>query len=340
MLLLRPAKPKDLTPIFELAKTVASGITTLPADRDVLKLKIDTSVRSFAKDVTQPSDEHYFFVLEDTHAKRIVGTSAIDAAVGGTLPFYSYKLGTVAKISHDLNVKRDTQILYLVNDHQGKTEICSLFLSPDYRKNRNSHLLSFSRFLFMAQFPERFADTVISEMRGVCNEKGESPFWNSLGKYFFPMTFREADYLTMTTNKQFIADLMPQYPIYVSLLKKNAQRVIGKIHQQTKPAAQMLKKQGFSYRGYVDIFDAGPTLEASLKKIRTIKKSKWVHVDEIRDDVIGEDLFLIANTSLLNFRVCKNILEYNEKENCVAITKEVAKLLQVKKGDGLRIIPA
>ncbi|MFN3589050.1 MAG: arginine N-succinyltransferase, partial [Spirosomataceae bacterium] len=48
--------------------------------------------------------------------------------------------------------------------------------------------------------------------------------------------FPTADYLTGIGQKVFIAELMPKYPIYVSLLSKEAQAVIGKVHEKTRPA--------------------------------------------------------------------------------------------------------
>ena len=107
--------------------------------------------------------------------------------------------------------------------------------------------------------------------------KDGSPFWDSLGKHFFQMPFAEADKLTTLTNKQFIADLMPRHSIYTSLLSKKAQSVIGKPHRSTKRAMKILEAEGFNFSHYVDVFDAGPTIEANLKQVRTIKKSKVLY---------------------------------------------------------------
>ena len=75
---------------------------------------------------------------------------------------------------------------------------------------------------------------------------------------------------------------MPKYPIYVNLLSEEAQAVIGKVHDKTKPALQLLETEGFSCRGYVDIFDGGPTVEAHLQHIRTAQASRkmTVRIDE------------------------------------------------------------
>lgn len=55
---------------------------------------------------------------------------------------------------------------------------------PEWRKEGNGYLLSKSRFMFMAAFRDKFNDKVVAEMRGVIDEHGYSPFWQSLGKRF------------------------------------------------------------------------------------------------------------------------------------------------------------
>ena len=97
-----------------------------------------------------------------------------------------------------------------------------LFCDPKYQGGGFGSLLSRARLLFMAQHPQRFSNTIFSELRGVHDEKGISPFWQCLGAYFFPISFSEADELTVLANKQFIADLMPRGKIYLPLLQSTA----------------------------------------------------------------------------------------------------------------------
>src|SRR6202012_5011720 len=117
-----------------------------------------------------------------------------------------------------------------------------LFLAPAYRKDGNGRLLSMSRFLFMAEHPDYVDPTIIAEMRGVVDDQGHSPFWEAVGRHFFDIDFPTADYLSMV-NKRFIADLMPKHPIYITLLPREAQAVIGKVHDQTEPAMAMLQQE-------------------------------------------------------------------------------------------------
>ncbi len=52
------------------------------------------------------------------------------------------------------------------------------------------------------------------------------------------------DYLSGIGQKVFIAELMPRFPVYVDLLPKDAQEVIGKMHPHTLPKKSKL---GFSF---------------------------------------------------------------------------------------------
>lgn len=336
-MLFRAVTAKDLAKIHKLTQQSGIGITTLPKHKALLKERLNWAIQSFDSDISKPRHEYYFFILEDSEKSAILGTSAIESSIGQDLPFYSFKISKRTNISHALHIRAEHELLTLVNDNEGKSELCTLYLEPTYRKNKNGVLLSKARFLFMAQFPQRFSNTVIAEMRGVSDENGYSPFWQHVGQHFFQLQFAKADELTITTNKQFIADLMPDHPIYIKLLPKEAQEVIGKPHQSTIPAMNILLKEGFSYRQYVDIFDAGPTIEASLEHINTIAESQLFQIQNISDEVSGTK-YLISNTQL-SFRAIYHEVLFNTSHSHCIISKHAAQVLQVNKGDWLRIAP-
>ncbi|QDP72620.1 arginine N-succinyltransferase [Legionella israelensis] len=337
MMLFRKAKTSDLSAIHQLAKQSGIGMTTLPKEKALLRKRLQWSEDSFQKKLQEPANEYYFFVLEDTQSSKVIGTSAIEACIGHDLPFYSYKLSRQSRICHSLNIRIDNEVLNLVNDNQGKTEICTLFLDSDYRHSGNGLLLSKSRFIFMANFPHRFSPVIIAEMRGVSDNQGRSPFWDALGDHFFHMSFAEADRLVLFTNKEFIADLMPTSPIFVKLLSQEAQKAIGKPHPNTVPAMNILLKEGFRNINYIDIFDAGPTIEAPLNDIKTVSLSEKVNIQNILDDVISKD-YIVANTQL-DFRATIGHVVHNKEQKTCLISKTTADLLQVQIGDSLRIVP-
>ena len=327
MMILRPIQQNDYSALLTIAHESGHGFTSLPLNEELLQKKIDHSVSSFAKQTSQPGDEGYLFVLEDSETGEVVGTSAIEAAVGLDDAFYHYHLSKVIHSSRTLDVYKAVDILTLCNDYTGATELCTLFLKDGYRKNCNGKLLS----------KARFAETVIAEMRGVSDENGNSPFWKWLEEHFFSMDFPTADYLTGIGQKVFIAELMPKYPIYVNLLSKDAQAVIGQVHNNTRPAIELLKSEGFTFNGYVDIFDAGPTVEAKVDNIATVRNSHDFIV-EIGEQT-GDTMVLLANDKLENFRATVASMSFDERAKTVVLSQQVADALQLQTGDTVSATP-
>lgn len=336
MMLFRSAHENDLEEIYKLSSLCGFGLTTLPHDREILRNRLLSSSQSFAKNNDSLENGYYLFVLEDTDNGQIVGTSGIEASIGLESPFYSYKLTKHTRVCHSLGIRNNYEVLSLVNDYQGFSEICTLFLAPKYRHKHNGLLLSLARFLFIASFPRRFATTIIAEMRGKASETGESPFWENLGRHFFHMPFTRADYLTMATNKQFIGDLMPRKSIYVPLLAQEAQDVIAKPHQSSLSAMNMLMQEGFRYNGYVDIFDAGPTLEAPCNQISSIKNSKLLAVSDSKNNDPNQS-FIIANNKL-DFKATIGDAFIHNETYC-SVDPSTLQLLNIHKEDLVRITP-
>ena len=335
MMIIRHAEHRDLEDIYTLAKKSGVGLTSLPENKDALAEKLKRTQNTLIGNL-QKSEQGYLFVLEDTQTKQVVGVSGIEVAVGLTEPFYNFHVGQQVHASKALNVYKSLDTLFLSNNHTGSSELCTLFLDPEFRKNKNGKFLSKSRFMFLAAFQERFQRKLIAEMRGYCDEKGESPFWTALGHHFFDMEFATADYLSGVGQKVFIAELMPRFPVYVDLLPQDAQAVIGKAHQQTLPAKHLLESEGMHYQGYVDIFDAGPTIEANIEDLRAVKESLFLDV-VIKDQVEQTTKpYLVANDHYQEYRAILINTQIHGQE--LKLTAEQAHALQVKAGQTVRIL--
>lgn len=337
MLIVRPIRETDYEALQLCAVESGYGFTSLPVNKELLSKRIHHSMSSFAKqDVTEPQGEGYLLVAMDADTGEVAGTTAIEASVGWDVPFFSYHIGSVVHASHELGVKNTVQTLTLGNNYTGCTEVCTLFLRPEFRGGLNGKLLSKCRFLFMAEHQERFAKLVIAEMRGVSNQEGKSPFWQWLQENFFSIDFTAADYLMGIGKKDFVTDLMPKLPIYVNLLSKEAQAVIGQVHEKTVPAMKLIQKEGFVCRDYVDIFDAGPTVECDLHNIESVRNSYRAKVS------IGEHSdtteYLMTNTSCENFRAVATHAVYDEASESVTLTAKVAQALEVGDGDFIRML--
>ena len=336
MIIIRPIEPSDLDSLSALADLTLFGLTTLPRDRALLRERIHESRRSFESKTKKPRGETYLFVMEDRQTGRVVGTCGIDAKVGGFEPFYAYLIETTLHESKVLNIRKEIRMLHLLQEHSGPSEIGSLFLSPEYRKSGNGRLLSLFRFMFMAEFRERFESQVIAEMRGVIDENGGSAFWEALGRHFFDVDFPRADYLSMK-DKRFIAELMPTHPIYIDLLPQDARAVIGEVHPKTRPALRMLQKEGFQFSGMVDIFDGGPVMTSPLENIRTVRERAKTTVSEITNEGVPSEGLLLTNTDP-DFRACVAPIAF-VPDGGARINKTTAEALLLKAGGEMCFSP-
>ncbi len=336
MLIVRKVQESDLTPLFELIQKSEYGLTTLKVSKDELASRIERSIFAFSQKTGKPNGQPYVFVMEDLTSGKIVGTCSIYSKVGGFEPMYSYEIKESIHNSDDLNppVKKTIRVLHLREEHDGPTEVGSLFLSPDYWGHGHGRLLSLSRFLFMAEFRSRFEEEVIAEMRGVVGSDGKSPLWTALGSHFFQIEFPKAETMT-SQSKKFIADLMPKHPIYIPLLPEAARNVIGEVHDNTKPALSVLKKEGFEFRNLVDIFDGGPTMHCQIENIRAVQESVAGTVRTIEKTLENGSQQLISNARL-DFKSCLG--ETTWDGDSVSIDQVTALRLGIKEGDNIRCI--
>jgi len=336
MVLIRPVSIDDLDELLQLAELAGAGLTTLPKDSELLRKRILKSQRSMENIPDKPGGESYLLVMTDLDTEKVVGASGIVSKVGGFEPFYAYRLESQMIDSELINVHKKIQVLQLVREHDGPAEVGSLFLASDYRKQDYGRFLQLVRFLFVAEHPEAFSPTIVSELRGVIDENGRSPFWDAVGKHFFEIDFPRADYLSVV-NKKFIADLMPKHPIYVSLLPPEAQRVIGQVHESSKPALKNLEAEGFRFNDMVDIFDAGPCVGCARDQIRTVRQSRISVVQGVATEKIESPTYMIGKRGG-EFRACIGPLQIGSAEQ-VRLSSQCATALQVQVGDQIRYAP-
>ena len=294
----RAVRIEDLDKLEMLIRSATRGLTTLQLDRAQLLDRVEQSVFAFSRSGQSTKDEPYVLVLANDESGELVGTSTIYAKTGGHQAFYSYRLVTKECSSKMLGVSQTRKMLVMNRVHDGPTEIGSLFLRGAYRGQGRGRWLSLARFTVIAARRDRFASRVIAEMRGKAEPDGRVPFWDAVSGRFVPVEFSVADAMS-TVSKDFIEELMPQHPIYLSLLPPEIQANIGKVHDETRPALAMLESQGFCPTDEVDIFDAGPVVSCATDNIAAVKCSRICRVEKIVDEkqaLDGKPNAIIAST--------------------------------------------
>lgn len=333
---IRPVANGDFQAIYEMAKLTGGGFTNLPPDKGTLTEKLVRSERAFERGEDVPSDDLFMFVLENVETGQIRGTCQVFAKVGSEWPFYSYRITTLTQTSKALNRTFRAEMLNLVTDFEGCSEVGGLFLHPHERAGGLGLLLARSRYLFMKLHRGRFADKVLAELRGVIDESGGSPFWDAVAGRFFGMSFQEADEFNATHGNQFIADLMPKTPIYTAMLPESARSVMGAPHPSGRAAMKMLEREGFSFDGYIDIFDGGPTMAAATDDIRTVRQANEHVLAGLSDAHDGRDAMLAAGR-LKDFAACYGHLRALP-DGRATLDPASARLLGIAPGDSFLAI--
>ena len=335
MLVTRPAKREDLDAICRLAELAGPGFTSLAVGRDALSNRLQKSIMSFEGTSSISPDHVYLLMLEDTDKNEVVGMSAVKAQIGIQDPFFNFRILKVAQKSAVTGSRFDMEVLVLVNEYAGATEVGSLFVKNGYRGSGAGRLISQARYMLIAADKARFGEQVISELRGHVSEAGESPFWDAIGRKFFRMDFHEADKISAEKDNQFILDLMPKHPIYVALLPGAAREVIGQTHPAGAGARRYLEAEGFRYDGNIDIFDAGPSLSVPRSELTTVKDSRLEIVHQAKDGVDLPLKAMVGNDSIADFRCV--LTDIGFVDNNLHIDAKALKCLHLSSGDTARI---
>jgi len=335
MLVTRPAKASDRDALIRLAKKAGPGFTSLAIGEAALEAKLHKSIQAFTKDKDRKPNQNYFLMVEDVETKTVVGLSGVKALIGEQDPYFNFRILNIAQKSAVAEKRFDMEVLLLVNEYAGATEVGSLFVDETMRGTGAGRLISQSRYMLMAARPARFGSRVVSELRGRVDADGNSPFWDAIGKKFFHMSFSEADRVSAEKDNQFILDLMPKYPIYAELLPQEARDVMGVTHPAGAGARRYLEGEGFRYDGVIDIFDGGPVVSAPLADVRTISDSRLLTIIE---GEIGEKKSLTALISNDGFEDFRSVLQPVAFEgDTIVVSAGTLSALNLKSGDTARV---
>ena len=94
---------------------------------------------------------------------------------------------------------------------------------------------------------------------------------------------------------------------------------------------KMLEREGFSYDCYIDIFDGGPTMSATLEEVRTFREAQQLVLAEVSEEMDGHDRMLAAGR-LGDFAACCGHVRLSG-ENEATLDSGSARMLGLKPGD-------
>jgi len=266
----------------------------LPNKRDEIEEAVMHSDDAFRGAVEDPRYRQYVFTLVDLEEDRAVGTSMILGQLGRRdAPYIYFDVLTEEKYSPTFDRHFKHPVLSIGYSFDGPTEIGGLVMDPEYRgaPEKLGMLISYIRFLFIANHRDFFRDQLLAELLPPLMEDGRSHLWEAVGRHFTDMNYKEADLLSKR-NKEFIRALFPNGDIYASLLPQDAQEVIGEVGPQTRGVEKLLKRIGFRYWKRVDPFDGGPHFVARTDEVLLVKNT--VRGSVAIGDVEGSPRALVA----------------------------------------------
>lgn len=335
MFIVRPCKANDFEGVEQLIHANFSRVSSLPREPQALAERIELSELSFTHDPAVQGREFFLFILENTETGEILGTSGINVNADKRHPFYSYRIGELIHSSPSLNTHATVPVLYLTHELTGKTVLSSFSIKTNYLDTHYFDLLSRSRLLFIASFPERFSDEIVVELQGLLSENDHSPFWDGLGKHFFNMDYATADYYTGIKSRTLLAEMMPAHPIYVSLLSDEARDAMGSVDHRAERNQTLLYHEGFKDSLYVDIFDGGLTLVGTKESLNSICHSRQKRV-RAREVNAGPN-YLVANTQDQNF--CVTLAQLSDGAgDILGLDSSVTNELGLQKDEAIRYV--
>ncbi len=341
MLIGRPIRTEDLSQLEALTRDLPDGNAgSFHTNREGLESVIQHSMSSFERPVTSPGDEEYVFVLEDLQRKSLIGLFKLSALVNRGFPFYTYEIRSLPCQSSPLEVHKNVQALFLVDDYSMASLPSSLFIASRYRAKGYTLLLVETLWSYAREFPLRFSKKAIDEYRGHYDDQGRAIFWKYIVEPFIG-SIDYQNYLKLLRKglESEVIRLLPKGPIYLPLLPKAATAIIGKAHPDSRPISRLVESRGFRFCQHISYLSGAPIVEAPFHHVFDIPGHQQIIVEKIIPSISTFETFLINNLqSDLSFKVIPGKLQFSRDGGAI-ISSKLAQSLSVVRGDNLGIFP-
>lgn len=240
-----------------------------------------------------------------TAGAAALGCIRIRRAIGLTQPRYWFHVGYRVHAAADLGMFRRERTLMLGNDHTGSAELCNIAVdAAQLDAAQQAHLLQLlvraALLLLHRDHRQQPADgstlpRVIAALPGLRDERGAAPFWEGLGRHFYPDDVDAA--LARLGSPWFthVAALLPRHPLVVSVLRADTQAAIGATDARAGQLLAALRGAGLRAGQHVDLRDGGPVFEAHLDLVGcpSMRRVRLV----LRDTLDAPQLALLAADS-------------------------------------------
>ncbi|MEM1445428.1 MAG: arginine N-succinyltransferase [Planctomycetota bacterium] len=309
--LLRATVPDDAPDLAALIASAGPGLATLPQGEAELAALIEQSLAA----------ERPTFVLERMDTGRPVGLSSM-------IPKLPHQAHSIT-----CEVKHDGPLTHLRphGEFVGSTELCTLFLTPEMRGGGNGRLLSLGRFFDLLNRPGLYADRLIVELRGVLDEEGVSPLWQSVCQRVLKMDSVEAHRTLREDPAYLVSRLSEDGWLDISAVPAALRELLGQVHQNTEPARRLLVAEGFAETGYVDLLDAGPVMACATRDARLMREAATVTVSRLVDTDAPREMLIATVGDETPLRCCRGAVD--EDGN---LAEPAARALRVEAGMPVR----
>lgn len=188
-------------------------------------------------------------------------------AIGMALPRVSYHVGVVVHAARELGLFQPQRTLLLGHDHTGSSELADLAFAPGLgdgdRAAAFGALLAAALARIEAE-PGSYARRLVIELPGLRDDDGRSPFWEGLGRHFYPGDPAAAAARHGPEWRCHVAELLPRQVVHTSFLPQAAQHALGAVHPSWRMLLPLLKAAGFADSEHVNVEDGGPIFARTL----------------------------------------------------------------------------
>ena len=317
----RLANVNDLEGFFALTTLTGPGFTSLTANEEKLYALLEANAKT-----STGAPGSIILAMEDLKTGTIAGCAIVKRGKEKRRDFYNFNV--------TYNQAGKPTLLSTGKAYDDLSEIAGLFIHPDYRSMGIGKALAKSRYLYIATAPDTFGTRIFSELRGVIDKNGISPFYDAACKPWLKMPFAEADKICARGGNEELIKMLPQAPIAIDHFSLSAVDAIGNCHDSGIAARGMLQQEGFRFEGVVDLLDGGALVAANTADLTSLRLSQLAKINTSTNFTKSET-YLFATNQADSFRCIAG--HGVIMDNTIICSSDVTNALCIQDNDIVRV---